>query len=348
VGGSFLAAGELGATTADLRSPPRGPVAGVLDLQQALVRFAAALPPDAWLVGAGYDDARLRERRQPTAADLDAVASDRPVVVLHATAPLAVANHFALALAGIEAATPDPAEGAIERDPATGEPTGVLRGTAVALVLAKRPAPSRHARLEIAVRAARVAASRGVTTALEGPADVAELERLLVADDAELLPVRVVLRQGAALARALAAGEVRVALRPGSRLTLGAAELDAGEAELGALAGELGGADTGVAAGARAAAERGLPFTLDGGALEPLRAVAAAVAAGLGVEPALRAVTLDAALALSLESERGSLAAGKLADLVILSQDPLAAPPEALADIEVLRTVVGGVPVYVE
>lgn len=62
---------------------------------------------------------------------------------------------------------------------------------------------------------------------------------------------------------------------------------------------------------------------------------------------ALRAHTIDAAWQVFLETERGSLEAGKLADLVVLSHNPLA-QPDRISDISVVHTVRRGVPVYSE
>jgi predicted amidohydrolase YtcJ len=62
----------------------------------------------------------------------------------------------------------------------------------------------------------------------------------------------------------------------------------------------------------------------------------------LTVEAALRHFTRDAAFAEHAEKEKGTLAPGALADLVVLSQDLLAAPPERIQDTKVLLTVLGG------
>lgn len=60
------------------------------------------------------------------------------------------------------------------------------------------------------------------------------------------------------------------------------------------------------------------------------------------VEEALRMMTIEAAYALFMEEKIGSLKPGKFADLVILSGNPLTVDPDALIDIEVLMTMVGG------
>jgi predicted amidohydrolase YtcJ len=62
----------------------------------------------------------------------------------------------------------------------------------------------------------------------------------------------------------------------------------------------------------------------------------------LTAETALRHFTRDAAFAEHAEKEKGTLAPGKLADFVVLSQDLLAVPPERIRDTRVLLTVLGG------
>lgn len=61
---------------------------------------------------------------------------------------------------------------------------------------------------------------------------------------------------------------------------------------------------------------------------------------------ALRAVTIDAAWQAFEEQDKGSIETGKLADLVILRENPLTADPAALHQIPVLRTIIGGKTVY--
>ena len=61
---------------------------------------------------------------------------------------------------------------------------------------------------------------------------------------------------------------------------------------------------------------------------------------------ALALYTTHASFAAHRERETGSLEAGKLADFVVLQENPLLAEPERIADIGVLATVLGGTPVY--
>ena len=87
----------------------------------------ALVKPGEWITGAGWDEGKLDERRYVTAADLDAVAPSNPVWLTHTTGHYGVANSAALKLAGITSTTPDPPAGTIDRDPATHQPTGVLK-----------------------------------------------------------------------------------------------------------------------------------------------------------------------------------------------------------------------------
>jgi predicted amidohydrolase YtcJ len=82
--------------------------------------------PGDWITGAGWDEGKLAERRYPTAADLDAVAPNNPVWLMHTTGHYGVANSFAMKLAGITPSTQDPPASTIDRD-SQGKPTGVFK-----------------------------------------------------------------------------------------------------------------------------------------------------------------------------------------------------------------------------
>ena len=62
----------------------------------------------------------------------------------------------------------------------------------------------------------------------------------------------------------------------------------------------------------------------------------------IGVEDVLRAYTAGSALALGVETDAGTIAAGKQADLVVLSENPVGVDPERIDELEVLQTYRAG------
>ncbi|MGV9858225.1 amidohydrolase [Gordonia sp. NPDC003425] len=97
----------------------------------AIAAYAAGTDRD-WIVGSGWTMSHF-DRGCPTAAALDSVVADRPVFLLNRDHHDAWVNTRALELAGVDAQTPDPADGRIERD-AAGHPTGTLHEGAMDLV----------------------------------------------------------------------------------------------------------------------------------------------------------------------------------------------------------------------
>ena len=87
--------------------------------------YARANPDEPWIVGGGWAMEHF-PGGLPLKEDLDAVVPDRPVFLMNRGVHGAWVNSRALELAGITAGTADPADGRIERDPRTGEPTGAL------------------------------------------------------------------------------------------------------------------------------------------------------------------------------------------------------------------------------
>jgi hypothetical protein len=113
----------------DLNSPPLGEMTSIKDIQQRLSAALADKPAGEWLVGVGYDDSLLEEKRHPDRRDLDAVSTQHPVFIMHVSGHISVGNSRALALAGIDKSTVAPEGGVIQRD-SDGKPNGVLEETA--------------------------------------------------------------------------------------------------------------------------------------------------------------------------------------------------------------------------
>jgi predicted amidohydrolase YtcJ len=120
----------LGAMLTQLDLADTTSLAGAL---KAIGDYAHANPSQPWLLGRGWNQENWKLGRFPTAAELDGVASDRPVWLQRVDGHAGWANSRALALAGITDSTLDPVGGKIIRD-ANGKATGVLVDAAQALV----------------------------------------------------------------------------------------------------------------------------------------------------------------------------------------------------------------------
>ncbi|HYB87010.1 MAG TPA: amidohydrolase [Streptosporangiaceae bacterium] len=109
------------------------------DYLAAVRAYADSHPAVAWVTGGGWS-MDVFPGGVPSKEDLDRAVPDRPVFLSNRDHHAAWVNSRALALAGIDAATPDPADGRIERD-ARGEPSGALQEGAMNLVERAVPRP---------------------------------------------------------------------------------------------------------------------------------------------------------------------------------------------------------------
>ena len=189
--------------------------------------YAAAHPELAWVTGGGWA-LPLFPQANPRKEDLDALVPDRPAVLDAADGHSAWANSRALALAGINRDTPDPAGGRIERDPGTGEPTGTLRESAAALVEKHVPelGPEDYIR---GLKAGLALANRyGIASIIEARADADILEAYAALDRAGELSVRVLaslhVDTGRGVSEAGRLAELRRRFE-GTRLKAGAAKI---------------------------------------------------------------------------------------------------------------------------
>jgi predicted amidohydrolase YtcJ len=188
--------GGLQALSANLLSPPDGDVVDVPSLQRKVREWMAA--NDAivrkidLVVGFGYDNAQLAELRHPTRADLDAVSTTVPIVLIHQSGHIGALNSKALQLAGISPASKNPPGGVIRRQK-DGAPDGVLEETAFFSALLKLVPRIGDEGAKAMVRAGVELWTRfGYTTAQEGRTEpgAAELLRAVAAEGG--LPIDVV------------------------------------------------------------------------------------------------------------------------------------------------------------
>ena len=165
-----LTSTAAGLRTANLASPPAGPVKSIAELQETLRRYIAErhIAAGQWVVGTGYDDSLLAERRHPTRADLDAVSTEHPIFIVHVSGHLSVANSNLLARQKITADSPDPSGGLIRRQAGSHEPNGVLEESANMAVYAAAPRPGPQDALPTLSQALEYYASMGTTTVQDG------------------------------------------------------------------------------------------------------------------------------------------------------------------------------------
>ena len=131
--GHMVAVG-LQRSVANLLPPPDGKGDSIAGIQSLLTEWANSdaakrLGNGRVIMGFGYDDAQLKERRHPTRHDLDAVSRDKPVVIIHQSGHIGAINTKALEIARITALSDNPAGGLIRREAAgcRGLPGSVCR-----------------------------------------------------------------------------------------------------------------------------------------------------------------------------------------------------------------------------
>ena len=178
---------------ANIASKPVGPVNAIENIQLELKEFIdkGNLKPGEWVIGMGYDDSLLEEQRHPTRKDLDAVSTTNPIYLIHVSGHLGAANTLGLSLANITSESQDPSGGKIRREINSSQPNGVLEETAaypvqqLAMTSYKDPMGS-------VVKAMKVYASNGITTAQDGASNQSSIGLLQAANAQNLLTLDVI------------------------------------------------------------------------------------------------------------------------------------------------------------
>lgn len=168
-------------TTPDLSPPPVGTVRSIAEIEAKLARYIkdTKAEPGRLVIATGYDDGLLKEKRHPTRADLDKVSTEIPILIVHSSGHLVVANSAALARVGYSRTTKDPPGGVIRREK-NGEPNGVLEEKAGYPFMALVPRSAMDEQLRTLDAVQQWYASYGITTAQDGlsnPANVALLRQ---------------------------------------------------------------------------------------------------------------------------------------------------------------------------
>ena len=166
---------------------------GTRSFHEVMERLEAGLTGSTsggWILGRGWDQNDWPEKEFPTRHDLDEVSTERPIYIIRVCGHAVVVNSKALALAGVDETTPDPADGKIVRD-AGGKPTGLLLEGAKSLVNDAIPPLTREEKKRLMKEAARACLAAGLVGVHEMGISHEEksiLEELYGADE---LPFRI-------------------------------------------------------------------------------------------------------------------------------------------------------------
>jgi predicted amidohydrolase YtcJ len=161
------------------------------EAQDKLAKYAETRATPTWIRGGGWNQERWKLGRFPSAADLDRVVKDRPVLLDRVDGHAVLANSAAMAAAGITAKTPDPQGGRIERD-ARGNPTGLFVDAAQALVLKAAPAPLPRERDAALIKAQNILLADGITATTDMGTSVETWETLRRIGDDGRLRIRII------------------------------------------------------------------------------------------------------------------------------------------------------------
>jgi hypothetical protein len=175
----------VGAATSEL-SEPIPELATLEDAFAFIRRKAAETPAGQWIVLRYAFATRLKEARFPTKAELDAAAPNHPV--RYNMGPADLINSKGLEAAGITRAT---THAGVVKDPATGEPTGLLRGAAGLLKIPETPAKPRLTPADAVKGLLALYNSRGLTSVADRDAEPDELRLFLELEKAGALTCRI-------------------------------------------------------------------------------------------------------------------------------------------------------------
>lgn len=155
-------------------------VDSIRELQQLLQFQIQKAPKRKWILGRGWDQERFAEKRYPNRWDLDEVAPNNPVILTRVCGHICVVNSKALDLSGITKGTA-PSGGEIDKDPETGEPTGILLENASDLVWSVVPESGEEELTGICALACQKAVEAGLTSVhwlVHSPVEIRILQKL--------------------------------------------------------------------------------------------------------------------------------------------------------------------------
>jgi predicted amidohydrolase YtcJ len=162
----------------------------IADVLKYIHTRAEVLGPGKWVVVRQVFITRLKEQRYPTRSELDQAAPLNPVVF--ATGPDASLNSLALKKSGIDASFRVEGPGKVEKDPLTGEPTGILRNCSRYIKEeSSEKKPTEDDRRKRLLELLRDYNSVGITSIIDRDAEPEAVDRFLSLHEAHALSVRV-------------------------------------------------------------------------------------------------------------------------------------------------------------
>ena len=161
------------------------------EAQAKIANYAKAHPERRWILGRGWNQEVWNLGRFPTAADIDAVVADKPVLLARVDGHAQWGNSAALAVAGITAKTASPPGGRIEKL-ASGAPAGVLVDRATALIEKAVPQPLPAERDLALATAQDVLLALGITAIADMGTSPEDWNTMRRAGDKDALRVRLI------------------------------------------------------------------------------------------------------------------------------------------------------------
>lgn len=126
------------------------------------------IPEGQWVTATNYDHNFLNEKCHPNKELLDKISRNHPIVIIHASSHMGVANTLALNLLKIDEETVDPSGGRYGRFKNSREPDGYMEENAFVDFRNHMPMPEVEDILNLFDRAQKIYASYGITTIQEG------------------------------------------------------------------------------------------------------------------------------------------------------------------------------------
>ena len=181
-------------SVANLDPKPIGEAGSIEDIKNILKTWITEKKPKKgeWIIGWGYDDTGITDARHPNRDDLDEVSKDHPILLMHISAHLMTGNSKMLEITNLNAKTPDPDGGVIQRRAGSNEPNGVLEENAMMLTLKHLPMPTPEQAIKLLEAGIDFYAEAGITTAQDCASSAGTVKLLRTMEESGKLPIDII------------------------------------------------------------------------------------------------------------------------------------------------------------